>query len=101
MFGSWDAVEQAAYSYMLMYIVIPGPDTATDTVGRTTTICFGTYLWLLCDEYFLIPRLHQRGYGVGIDPGYRNSVALLQLRRFIVVGIYPTAVYFPAYGCGP
>ena len=60
---------------------------------------FWAYLWLLCDECFPVPCVYQRGNGVGTYAGYRYSVAVLQLRRFIPVGLHHLVVRIPAYRC--
>ena len=51
------------------------------------------------DECFPVPCVYQRGNGVGTYAGYRYSVAVLQLRRFILVGLHHLVVRIPAYRC--
>ena len=70
---------------------------ATDTPCRAT----GAQVWprvrLLRIKYLLIPCVYQCGYGVGLDACYRYPVAVLQLRRLVVVGLHVVAVHLLAY----
>ena len=77
--------------------VVPGAHSPLDSLGRAPTLCLWAYLWLLCDECFPVPCVYQRGNGVGTYAGYRYSVAVLQLRRFILVGLHHLVVRIPAY----
>ena len=79
--------------------VVPGAHSPLDSLGRAPTLCLWAYLWLLCDECFPVPCVYQRGNGVGTYAGYRYSVAVLQLRRFILVGLHHLVVRIPAYRC--
>ena len=79
--------------------VVPGAHSPLDSFGRAPTLCLWAYLWLLCDECFPVPCVYQRGNGVGTYAGYRYSVAVLQLRRFIPVGLHHLVVRIPAHRC--
>ena len=78
-----------------------GPFSGIDTTPypscRATTISFWQSLRVFCTEYLPIPCIHQRGNGTWTNPCYRYSSTILQLWRFVLMGIYHSAFYIPTY----
>ena len=84
--------EQGFVGSALVIFLFYGTHSTPYRAIRTT----GKPLWksirLLCTEYILFPSLHQYRNGTRTNPRYRYPPPILQLRRFLTVGIYHPAV---------
>ena len=77
----------------------PGIDSQVNQVVRTTTVQVRKGIWLLRAGHIPLPRVHQCGYGAGLDSCDRYSVAVLQLWRLLAMGLHLTAVHLPSHRC--
>lgn len=75
----------------------PRPHHPSNEDCGTTTIQVRTCLWLLRGQCLPLPRVHQRRHGARTDPSHRHPPTLLQLRRFLALGIHHPPFHLPAH----
>ena len=97
--GLEEDLRGAGYNVHRRPAAVPGIDSETYLPVRATTLSLWTCLWLLCAEHLPIPPVYQCRYGTGTDTRHRYSAAVLQLWRFVALGLHDSAVHLPAYRC--
>lgn len=78
---------------------VPCTHTATDISCRAAAFPFLAHLWLLRAQHLSVPCFHKRGHGARSDTSHRYSPAILQLWRFIPLGLYHSSFHFPTPRC--
>ena len=79
--------------------IIPSADTAPYPSGRAPAIPFWQGIRIFGTKHIPFPCVYQCGNGTWTYSCYRYPTTILQLWRFIVVGIHHSSVYLPAYRC--